>query len=68
MMMYTTVSLELTQLDFFDKLFFQNFDRISKFVNIEGDKIHSPKAEVKANKWGGLYRSVTGCIQLLATL
>ena len=30
-MMYTTVSLELTQLDFFDTLFFQNFDRISKF-------------------------------------
>ena len=29
--MYTTVSLELTQLDFFDTLFFQNFDRISKF-------------------------------------
>ena len=33
MMMYTTVSLELTQLDFFDTLFFQNFDRISKFAD-----------------------------------
>ena len=30
--MYTTVSLELAQLDFFDTLFFQNVDRISKFV------------------------------------